>query len=316
MKKVKIGITIGDPSGIGPEITLKALKKFSLPKDCQISVFGDTYLWKNKILPKEIDFINVDSGLRNLPKGPSKEAGWASLLYLKRAIEYLKGKEINSLVTAPVSKEAISLNGINFIGHTEFLAEAFSVEKFAMMFVSDSLKVSLVTRHIPFGRVITELNPEMIYSTIILTAECLQRYFGITHPRIAVSGINPHASENGMIGDEEIRIILPAIKKAQRKNKNILGPFPADSIFIRAYNKEFDAVVSMYHDQGLIAFKLVAFNKGVNLTLGLPFIRTSVVHGTAFSLAGKNKADCSSMLEAIKTAYHLTKNQLKNNSIK
>jgi 4-hydroxythreonine-4-phosphate dehydrogenase len=179
-----------------------------------------------------------------------------------------------------------------------------------MMFISKSLKVSLVTRHIALKEVPKALTKDNIATTISLTYFALRNYFKINNPRIAVLGLNPHASEDGLMGKEEEKIIIPAINKLKKIRKNVYGPFPPDTVFNRALDKEFDAVVCMYHDQALIPFKMLSFNDGVNLTVGLPFIRTSCVHGTAFGIAGKGKADCRSMLAAIELAYQLTKNRL------
>ncbi|MDD5618522.1 MAG: 4-hydroxythreonine-4-phosphate dehydrogenase PdxA, partial [Candidatus Omnitrophica bacterium] len=240
----------------------------------------------------------------------SERFGFASLSYLKKAIEFLKQGKINCLVTAPVSKEAISLNKIKFCGHTEFLAEEFGVKKFVMMFVSQKLKLSLVTRHIALKDAADKINKENIFDVISLTYKSLKYHFGINRPRIAVSALNPHGKETGK---EEEKIIIPAINKfvSVYKTDKICGPLPADTIFNHDLHKKFDAVICMYHDQGLIPFKMMSFSKGVNLTIGLPFIRTSPVHGTAFDIAGKHKADYGSMLEAIKLAYTLTRNKLK-----
>ncbi|MDD5355903.1 MAG: 4-hydroxythreonine-4-phosphate dehydrogenase PdxA [Candidatus Omnitrophica bacterium] len=313
--KIKIGITIGDPSGIGPEITLKALRKFNAPRDCEILVFADKVAFKQSELKSNMNKFNLID-LDILKKGElkqgvlSKKFGSVSLSYLKKAVEYLKQGRINCLVTAPVSKKAISLNGVGFCGHTEFLAEEFAVRKFVMMFVSEKLKLSLVTRHIALKDVSKQIKKEDVFNVILLTYDALRNNFGIKQPRMAVSALNPHGPETGK---EEGAVIKPAIEKFINiyKTKNIHGPLPADTIFNRVLNKELDAVVCMYHDQGLIPFKMLCFSEGVNLTLGLPFVRTSPVHGTAFDIAGKNKADCSSMLAAIKLAYTLTKNKLK-----
>jgi len=314
--KIKIGITIGDPSGVGPEITLKALDKFNVPGDCEIFVFADKIAFRQSELKSRINKFNLID-LDVLKKGElkqgvlSKKFGLASLSYLKKAAEYLKRGRINCLVTAPVSKKAISLNGINFYGHTEFLAEKFSVKKFMMMFVSEKLKLSLVTRHIALKDVAENIKSDDVFNVISLTYDVLKHSFAIKQPRIAVSALNPHGSETGR---EEDDVIKPAIEKFinTHKARNIYGPLPADTIFNRVLDARFDAVICMYHDQGLIPFKMLCFSEGVNLTLGLPFVRTSPVHGTAFDIAGKNKADCSSMLAAIKLAYTLTKNKLKN----
>ncbi|MDD5005921.1 MAG: 4-hydroxythreonine-4-phosphate dehydrogenase PdxA [Candidatus Omnitrophica bacterium] len=315
-KKIRIGITIGDPSGIGPEVTLEALDKFRLPLDCEIIILGDRLTLSKSGLKKKNKFNLID--LNKVSKKGfkmgvlTKESGLVSFTYLKKAVEFLKKGKINALVTAPVSKEAISLNRIRFCGHTEFLASQFRTKDFVMMFVSRNLKVSLVTRHIALNDVSKNIKKENIAATISLTYSALKNYFGINNPRLAVAGLNPHASEDGLMGDEEDRVIKPVIAQLKNKYKTIYGPLPADTLFKPGFNKEFDAVICMYHDQGLIPFKMLDFFEGVNLTLGLPFIRTSPVHGTAFNIAGKNKADYHSMLEAVKLAYTLTRNKLRN----
>jgi 4-hydroxythreonine-4-phosphate dehydrogenase len=314
MSKIKIGITIGDPSGIGPEVVVKSLDRLNAPRDCQIFVFGDEIaLLKNGFKRISHKFNLIDIGFIQKSEFEfgklSSRFGKASFLYLKKAVEFLKDGSIDCIVTAAVSKEAISLNKIKFCGHTEFLASAFKVKDFVMMFVADRLKISLITRHIALRDVCKTIDRRSIGMNISITLDALKRYFGIKNPRIAVTGLNPHASEDGLMGNEERRIISPVINQLRRKSKLIFGPLPADTVFNRALNKEFDAVICMYHDQGLIPFKMLYFNEGVNLTLGLPFIRTSCVHGTAFEIAGRNKADYRSMLSAIKLAYKLTKNR-------
>jgi 4-hydroxythreonine-4-phosphate dehydrogenase len=314
-KKIRIGITIGDPSGIGPEVTLKSLERYNIPQDCEIFVFGDRVVPIKNGLKKELSKFNLID-LRIIKESEfrfgllSKKFGLASFAYLKEAIKFLKIGKINCLVTAPVNKEAINLNKIKFSGHTELLAKEFDVNDFVMMFISNKLKVSLVTRHIALKDVPGAINQQDVFTTISLTYDALKSYFKIKQPKIAVTGLNPHASEGGLMGKEEDRIIKPAIIRAKKISKKIFGPLPADTIFQRALNKDFDAVVCMYHDQGLIPFKMLYSSEGVNLTVGLPFIRTSCVHGTAFNIAGKNKADYSSMLAAINLAYRLTKNKL------
>ncbi|MFC1708895.1 4-hydroxythreonine-4-phosphate dehydrogenase PdxA [Candidatus Omnitrophota bacterium] len=315
-KKIRLGITIGDPSGIGPEVVVKSLRRFKRPSDCEIFVFGDSVaLEKNGLKGKKYKFNLIDSRIikdSEFRYGQlSKKFGRASLLYLGEAVSYLKNGKIDCLVTAPVNKEAISLNSIRFCGHTEFLAKEFGVKNVVMMFISERLKLSLVTRHIALKDVARRINKQAICLTIGLTFGALKNYFGIKHPKLVVSGLNPHASEDGLMGTEEVRVIKPAMAKFKKTSNPIYGPFPADTIFKRILDKEFDAAVCMYHDQGLAAFKMLYFDQGVNLTLGLPFIRTSCVHGTAFGIAGKNKADYHSMLQAIELAYRLTKNKLK-----
>lgn len=312
--KIKIGITIGDPSGVGPEVSLKSLRNFKTPKDCEVFVFGDRVVLEKNGLKDSMDrfnLINLNITVKNEFRFGvlSKKSGLCSLSYLKEAVKFLKEGKINCLVTAPVSKEAVSLNKIKFCGHTEFLAKEFKVKKFVMMFVSPKIKLSLVTRHIALKDVVKEINREDIFTTVLLTYDALRNHFGILKPKIAVSALNPHGSE---LGREEEAVIKPAIEKFIKvsKARTIQGPLPADTIFKRVLDKELDAVVCMYHDQGLIPFKMLCFSEGVNLTLGLPFIRTSPVHGTAFDIAGKNKADYRSMLAAIKLSYALTRNKL------
>lgn len=304
---------MGDSSGIGPEVTTKSLDIFRVPRDCEIFVFGDRAALAKSGL-KNYKFNLID--LKKIEEGEfrfgklSRKSGLASFTYLQEAVKFLKRGEINCLVTAPVSKEAICLNKIRFSGHTEFFASEFKVKNFAMMFVSKKIILSLVTRHIALNKVARAINKENIFMTILLTHKALRDYFGIIQPKIAVAGLNPHASEGGLMGKEEEKVIRPAIARLKKISKAIYGPIPPDTVFKRALENEFDAVVCMYHDQGLIPFKMLDFYRGVNLTTGLPFVRTSCVHGTAFDIAGKNKADYRSMLEAIRLAFRLTKNKL------
>lgn len=314
-KTIKIGITIGDPSGIGPEVVVKSLKKFRLPSDCEVFVFGDKIaLVRSGLKGNKYKFNLID--LKNIKESEfrfgllSKKFGMASFTYLKEGVKFLKKGRIDCLVTAPVNKEAINLNRVKFSGHTEFLASAFDIKDIVMMFVAKRLKLSLVTRHIALKDVAKAINKHIVFTTILLTYNALMNYFGIKLPKIAISGLNPHASEDGLMGREEDKIIKPVVTQFKKISKSIYGPLPADTIFKRAFDGEFDAVVCMYHDQGLIPFKMLHFYEGVNLILGLPFIRTSCVHGTAFDIAGKNKADYHSMLAAIDLAYRLTKNKL------
>lgn len=304
-----IGITLGDPCGIGPEVVSKALSQFSSRNRTHFLVIGDTpvfrYYFKNQ---KNVTFLY----LNRLPQksftiGKSNPAAaQASLWYLHKAIGLLHEKKINALVTAPVTKEGIFALGIPFYGHTEFLADAFKIKNFGMMFVAENLKMILVTRHIPLKAVSREINSKNVYATISLLALALKKYFKIAQPRIAVCGLNPHASEGGTIGTEETSKIIPAIHMARVKGMKVFGPFPSDTLFFPKFSAPYDAIVAMYHDQGLIPIKALYFSKLVNLTVGLPFIRTSPAHGTAFNIAGQKKADPSSMVEAIKLAEQLS----------
>ena len=283
-KAPRVIITMGDPSGIGPEVTLKALAS---PRVRGLA-----------------NFLVIGEGLAAKGSG----SGRASLEYIDEAIKLLRSGKADALVTAPVSKSSIRSAGFpGFHGHTEYLADKFKVRRFAMFFVGKDMKVALVTRHISLRRVPKVLNSEMIYNTIALTDKYLKEYFRIRAPRIAVCGLNPHAGEKGAFGTEEEKVIIPAIKKASKSIRNICGPLPADIVFYEALKKRYDAVIAMYHDQGLAPFKMLYFNSGVNLTLGLPFIRTSPDHGTAFDIAGKGIADPASMIEAIVLACNLAK---------
>jgi len=273
MIKPTVLITAGDPRGIGPEVTKKALQ---------------------------------DSSIRSLANffviEPEDETGFDAI---KKAVQILKKKKADALVTAPVNKEAINKAGIFFQGHTEYLAKTTNTKKFAMMLCGGPLKVTTVTRHIPIKEVSRHITESKIIDSVRLTYEALKSYFGIKNPKIGICGLNPHCGEGGRIGREEKDIIIPAIKKIKRRIPGVQGPISGDIIFYIAYKGRLDAVISMYHDQGLGPLKMVAFEKGVNVTLGLPFIRTSPDHGTAYDIAGKGIADPSSMKEAIKLAIKM-----------
>jgi 4-hydroxythreonine-4-phosphate dehydrogenase len=285
-----IGITLGDPSGIGPEVVGKALRdKRIRPIRNQLRIIGD--------------FRQVG----RVPQGRvSAKAGRFAYQYLQKAISLWRKGEIQALVTAPVSKEAIVTAGYPFKGHTEFLEEMTKTKQTVMFFADEKLKVALVTRHVPLKKVDQVLTVLLIETTIRITAESLKKYWKMSKPRIGVCGLNPHAGEGGLFGDEEKKIILPAVRKIQKKFARVTGPLAGDSVFYHAFHGRYDAVVAMYHDQGLAPFKLLAYDTGVNVTLGLPFIRTSSDHGTAFDIAGKNKANPNSMIEAILLAHRLS----------
>jgi 4-hydroxythreonine-4-phosphate dehydrogenase len=311
--KPRILITMGDPAGIGPEVTVKALSDSRISKLAHFLVIGDFFvidkIRKSLRVKPEISLLDLANvRTTNFAFGIQKPAfGRAAVEYIDKALGILKSAEADALVTAPVNKSSIRSAGFKeFEGHTEYLAEkAGNKAEFAMMFVGKKLKITLVTRHIALKLVAKTITVDAICSAIRLTHEHLKRYFGIEDARIAVAGLNPHASDNGLFGDEEERVIIPAIRKASVGIKNIYGPLPADAVFYETLKGEFDAVVAMYHDQALAPFKTLHFNDGVNLTLGLPFIRTSPDHGTAFDIAGKLIADPTSMKEAIKLACRI-----------
>ncbi len=273
MIKPTVLITAGDPRGIGPEVTKKALQ------DPEIRGLANFFVIE-----------------------PEDRTGFDAI---KKAVGLLKNKKADALVTAPVNKEAINRSGIFFQGHTEYLAKATDTKRFAMMLCGGKLKVTTVTRHIPLKKVSNILTQEKIIEASKLTDYALKKYFGINEPRIGVCALNPHCGEGGKIGKEEQNIIIPAIKKIKRYVSGIQGPISGDVIFYMAYHEKLDAVISMYHDQGLGPLKMVAFEKGVNVTLGLPFIRTSPDHGTAYDIAGKDMANPCSMKEAIKLAVKM-----------
>ena len=282
-KRPAICITAGDPRGIGPEIIEKALKSPELKGKADYLIIGDASLKKT---------------------GP-KACGKASIEFINTAFRLIKEKKADAMVTGPVSKEAINISGLRFAGHTEYLAKLCGCKKFAMMFISNKLKVTIVTRHIPLKQVSDSLSIKLICDTVELTHKALKNWFGIKDPKIGISGLNPHCGEGGLFGKEEERVIRPAVKRLLEYFKGIAGPIPADTLLYDAYHRRFDAAVTMYHDQGLVAFKMIARQDGVNLTLGLPFIRTSVDHGTGFDIAGKGIADPGSMVAAIKLALRL-----------
>lgn len=287
-----IGITLGDPAGIGPEIVEKALRHPKIRSlRNQLLVIGD-----------------IHEGDR-VPKGKvSAVAGKLAYRNLQQAVSLWRSGKIQALVTAPVSKEAIVKAGHSFKGHTEFLADRTRAKETVMFFIDERLKVSLVTRHLPLKEVHKVLTRALVESTLRMTCESLKKYWKITRLRIGVCGLNPHAGEGGLLGQEEKRIIAPAIRRVKKEWKGVEGPLPGDSVFYHALQGRYDAVVAMYHDQGLAPFKLLAYRSGVNVTLGLPFIRTSPDHGTAFDIAGKNLADPASMIEAILLADRLCRN--------
>ncbi|MCU0641148.1 MAG: 4-hydroxythreonine-4-phosphate dehydrogenase PdxA [Candidatus Margulisbacteria bacterium] len=298
-----IGITMGDPAGIGPEICAKALASSTLAKFARCLVIGDRRWLPNRL--EVVDLHNADP--KKIKVGRvAKAAGRAAMEYLEKAVELAKAKKIDAIVTAPINKEAIRLAGYNFPGHTEFLAARTKTKRFAMMFVSDKLWLMLATTHLPLAQVSRQLDRKKLVSLIKLAHETLTRFRGRS-ARIGVAGLNPHAGEHGLFGREEEKIIKPAVDEARRFGIDVRGPISPDAIFNLANAGVFDLVVAMYHDQGLIPLKLLAFNRSVNVTVGLPFVRTSVDHGTGFDIAGKGMANPQSLIEAVKVAAHFAR---------
>ena len=302
---------MGDPCGIGPEIIAKALSNPSVHKLGKFQIIGDLQVFKkySQNSLKNCSFIDLKNfNIARIRIGkPNKKAGEASLAYLDTALSLLKAKKLSALITGPVCKEAVQMLDPKFKGHTEYLANFFNVKKFDMMFVTQNLKVVIATRHVCIKNVSSLITIKSLCQTIRLTLESLKKQFKLKNPKIAICGLNPHAGEGGKIGREEQQVIIPAIKRIRKISTNIVGPFAADTLFCPFNIKKYDAVIAMYHDQGLVPIKASAFNSLVNLTIGLPIIRTSPAHGTAFDIVGKNKADPSSMIESIRLAAHLSK---------
>jgi 4-hydroxythreonine-4-phosphate dehydrogenase len=320
----KIAITMGDPGGIGAEIIVKALRS---PKVRQVSIpiiIGDSVVMKEALrilnVPSTLRIIRspdeakplqnsidcIDIGLMNKfrKNKPTEKGGRACVGYIKRAAELALQKSVDGIVTAPISKKALTMAGFSWPGHTEMLADFTKTKDYAMMFIGEPLRIILVTTHYALKDVHRLITQQKIVKTIRF-AEKACDMLKIKNPRIAVAGLNPHAGEAGRFGDEETKKIIPAIKKAHQEGISVSGPFPPDIVFNKAYKGDLDIIVCMYHDQGLIPLKMIAFDKGVNLTLGLPFIRTSPDHGTAYDIAWKGIANPSSMIEAIKVAAKL-----------
>lgn len=324
-----IGITMGDPCGVGAEIIVKALCDEPLRRRARFVVFAlsEQLLYTADALDVDLLFerdhhenirryhanlVVLDYDEISMPvvmqRGPSRVGGHASMVFCEDAIEAAKAGIIDALVTAPISKVSWKQAGIKkYPGHTELLADKCKAKNIAMMFVAPQLKVVLATIHEPLFAIRNKFTIGCVFNPIDLADRALKDLFGIEKPRIAVCGLNPHAGEEGHFGDEEIRIISPAILMATEAGIAATGPYPADTVFLKALDGKFDCVIAMYHDQGLLPIKLLAWRDAVNLTLGLPIIRTSPDHGTAFDIAGNNRADASSMIAAINLAVDLAK---------
>ncbi len=310
-EKNLIGISMGDPSGIGPEVILKALSSPEIRAAANYVVIGSEKVLSSisdRVLTDNVSVLDLDNFTVNNPltHKPLSESGKASVEYIMKGLDLALNGKIDALVTAPISKEAIKLAGYDFAGHTELLKEKTSVENVVMFMVGKGLRVSFVTTHLAVNEISGAINQENVFSTIQITATGLKTFFGIDQPKIAVCGLNPHCGDGDRFGTEERDVIIPAIERAQEMGINCLGPLSADTVFNKALNGEFDIVVVQFHDQGAIPIKMHAFDSGVNITLGIPVIRTSPTHGTAFDIAGKGIADPGSMIEAIKTAVMMT----------
>jgi len=286
--KPRVAITVGDPAGIGPEVAAKAAADPRVLQVCEPVVYGPP------------------NGSTFAPGVLSGEAGRAAHDVIVRAVSDAMDGTVQAVATAPINKEAFRLAGLKWSGHTDLLAHLTGAKRVAMMFYSERLVVVLATVHIPLAEVPKALTKERVQATIALTADSVARFTKVP-PRIAVAGLNPHAGEHGLFGTEEDRVIAPAIAECRTRGIDVSGPYPADTVFLRATRGEFDVVIACYHDQGLIPVKLLAFGQAVNVTLGLPIVRTSVDHGTAFDIAGKDVADPESMIAAVLLAARLVR---------
>lgn len=327
-ERLVIGISLGDYNGIGPEVILKALQYNRLQKLCTPVIYGSMRIlnrYRNLLDLKDWNLNGaptigqISHKLTNVitcwpdqsqdiqPGQVTPEAGQAALACLQRAVDDLKDGKLDALVTAPINKYNIQSDEFQFPGHTEYLAQQFDVTDNLMFMVSDILRVGVVTGHVPLGRVRQNVTRERIAQKLALMMQSLKQDFGIEKPKIAVLGLNPHAGEEGLLGNEEQDIIKPLLTDLRNKGQLVFGPYPADGFFGTRNYKNFDAVLAMYHDQGLIPFKAIAFEEGVNFTAGMPVVRTSPDHGTAYDIAGKDLADESSMLRAIYTAIDVAR---------
>ena len=326
--KLVVGITMGDLGGVGPEVVVKALADPVLRRQAKFIIFGmneqlayaadaaeiEPYWIRHqhekisRDYPRNVVVADYDEyPVPAQVRGPSKISGEASLKFCLDAVDACRQGIIDAVVTAPISKHNWKLAGSCWSGHTEMLADRCKSVRKSMMLVAGSLRVALATIHEALFEIRHKFTIGCVFEPIDLLNEALKEYFGIRFPRIAVAGLNPHAGEEGQFGDEEKRVISPAILLAQEVGINCSGPYPADTLFKRAVEGEFDGVVAMYHDQGMIPVKLLAFDKAVNITIGIPVIRTCPCHGTAFDIAGKGVANPSSMKEAIRLAIEMAK---------
>jgi len=317
MQKPKIGISVGDINGIGPEVIIKTLSDSRILKYCTPVIYASSKVIAyhknivndgfqfyscqncNEIRHDRINVVNVWQQNINITLGKiSEEGGKVATAALEAAVEDLKDKKIDILVTAPINKKAMEMGGFNHVGHTQFLAEKLDGSDLMMM-VNDDLRVGVVTDHIPLRRVHEKLNKNLIQKKIQLMIRSLKMDFGLEKPTIAVLGLNPHAGDDGRIGKEDNEIVRPAVLELKKQGMLVNGPFPADGFFGSGDYKKYDGIIAMYHDQGLIPFKLLSFGEGVNFTAGLSGIRTSPDHGTAMDIAGQNSADPSSFRRAM-----------------
>ncbi len=334
-EKLKVGITLGDMNGVGPEIILKTLSDNRMLQDLTVVVYGSNRVFNfyrksmniesftfhgikdaSEALPKKANLVSLTK--RDLPVKPGEVteiAGELAFLSLEKAVADLASNKIDVLVTSPINKKNIQRKGFDFPGHTEYLAKYSNVERALMLMCSDRIRVGLVTGHLPINEVSKELNQEKIIQQLEAMDRALKSDFSIRKPKIAVLGLNPHAGDEGLLGEEEKSVIIPAINEAKEKGIFAIGPFPADGFFAGNGWKDYDAILAMYHDQGLIPFKSMAGEDGVNFTAGLPIVRTSPAHGTAYDIAGKCLANAQSFRQAIYYACDIYKRRAENRQL-
>ena len=333
IKKPIIGITMGDAAGIGPEIITKVLSEKKVYERCSPLVIGDANVMRGALritgldlnihpvgtpshakfqygIIDVVDFANID--IQCLKLGQVDEmCGKAAVICTQQAVKMALENVIQAIVSAPLNKESMRKAGYNYEGQTQIIGELTGSKKYSLMLILDSLKILQVTTHVSLGKVSALITRGRILDMILLTHEALKTFFRIENPKIAVSAFNPHGGEGGLFGTEEIDKIIPAIQAAREEGINAIGPIPANIIFVRAKKREFDAVLALYHDQANIAIKLMGFGSIVTLVVGVPIIRTSVGHGTAFDIAGKNLANYHNLLEALRLASELGEKRLK-----
>ncbi|MGE0277272.1 MAG: 4-hydroxythreonine-4-phosphate dehydrogenase PdxA [Nitrospiraceae bacterium] len=322
-----LGLTMGDPAGIGPEVIAKALAGKAVTRLCRPVIIGSRAVMEETVrhLRLSLKVIQVENLQDLSPKAnqlmvydpldkpigrfemgsAAPETGAASVAFIKQGVALAQAKQIAGIVTAPINKEAMNMAGFHYPGHTELLADLTQSTEVGMMIVGGPLKIMFTTTHVAINNLSSLLTTERIAKAIRIAHRGLRDYFGIAAPKIGVAALNPHAGEHGLFGDEEGTKILPAVQQARAAGIDASDPMPADTLFGKAARGAYDGIVAMYHDQGLIPLKLVAFGTCVNVTVGLPIIRTSVDHGTAYDIAGKGVADPCSLLEAIKLAAKL-----------
>lgn len=329
--KIVVGITQGDSNGVGYEIIIKSLAEQGILDICTPIVYGSPKIFgfykkgiegaeslstnlittPKEAHPRRVNMINVlpDSYMAD-PGNQTIEGAKGALLSLERAAEDLKSGLIDVLVTAPLSKWSASKEGFAFPGHTEYLTQLFGADESLMMMISEEYKLGLVTNHLPISEIPKTITKELISKKIAIMSESLKRDFGVDRPKIAVLSLNPHSGDGGLLGTEEKEIISPVIEELFAAGELLFGPFPADGFFASSYSRSFDGILAMYHDQGLVPFKLTDRERGVNYTAGIGVVRTSPDHGTAYDIAGKNKANHLSMLSAIYTACDVYNNRI------